>query len=156
MEIRQLEGTEKAAAMELAWRVFQEFEAPDYGPEGVPAFRAYITDPAVSDLTVYGAFSGENLIGMLAVQEKGSHIALFFVDPVWHRQGVGRALFRRFLADSGAESVTVHSSPYAVEVYRRLGFQDTAPEQQADGIRYTPMRHRLSGCPFVISQYPSL
>lgn len=150
MEIRQLEGTERAAAMELAWRVFQEFEAPDYGPEGVPAFRAYITDPAVTDLTAYGAFSGENLIGMLAVRE-GPHIALFFVDPVWHRQGVGRALFRRFLADSGAESVTVHSSPYAVEVYRRLGFQDTAPEQRADGIRYTPMRYRrqagVTGCP---------
>lgn len=150
MEIRQLEGTERAAAMELAWRVFQEFEAPDYGPEGVQTFRAYITDPAVSDLTVYGAFSGENPIGMLAVRE-GPHIALFFVDPAWHRQGVGRALFRRFLAASGAESVTVHSSPYAVEVYRRLGFQDTAPEQQADGIRYTPMRYRrqagVSGCP---------
>lgn len=145
MEIRRLEEAEKPAAMELAWRVFLEFEAPDYGPEGVRTFRVYITDPAaVSDLTAYGAFSGENLVGLLAVRE-GAHIALFFVDPVWHRKGVGRALFHRFLADSGAAEVTVNSSPYAVEVYRRLGFSPTAPERLDDGIRYTPMAYGRTG-----------
>lgn len=66
-------------------------------------------------------------------------ISLFFVDPAWHWQGVGKAFFRCFLADSSAEKVTVHSSPYAVEIYRRLGFHPTASEQVADGIRYTPM-----------------
>ena len=43
-------------------------------------------------------------------------------------------------AAGGWDCVTVHSSPYAVEVYRHLGFSHTAEEQLSpDGIRYTPM-----------------
>ena len=34
---------------------------------------------------------------------------------------------------------TVHSSPYAVEVYRHLGFVPTDSEQVTHGLRYTPM-----------------
>ena len=142
MEIRKLTETEKPAAIDLAWRVFQAYEAPVYSPEGVRNFRAYITDPAaVSALTVYGAFEGETVIGALAVREGGTHISRFFVDPAWHQKGVGKALFFHFLADSGAGKVTVNSSPYAVEVYRRLGFHPTAAEQLTDGIRYTPMEY---------------
>lgn len=143
MDIRKLTENEKPAAMELAWRVFLEFEAPEYSPEGVLAFRTYITDPAaVSALEVYGAFDGKVLLGVLAVRQNGTHISLFFVDPARHRQGVGKALFRRFLMDRGNGAVTVHSSPYAVEVYRRLGFCSNAPEQVSDGIRYIPMERR--------------
>ena len=60
--------------------------------------------------------------------------------PAFHRQGIGRLLFQAYLAEGGWGRVTVHSSPYAVEVYRQLGFFPTAEEQLSpDGIRYTPM-----------------
>ena len=35
--------------------------------------------------------------------------------------------------------MTVHSSPYAVEVYRRFGFVPLGGEREENGIRYTPM-----------------
>lgn len=35
----------------------------------------------------------------------------------------------------------MHSSPYAVPVYHKLGFVDTGTEQVSDGIRYTPMKY---------------
>ena len=77
-------------------------------------------------------------MGVLAAE--GDHIALFFVDPAVHRQGIGRRLFQAYLSAGGWDCVTVHSSPYAVEVYRHLGFSPTAEEQLSpDGIRYTPM-----------------
>ena len=77
-------------------------------------------------------------MGVLAAE--GSHIALFFVDPAVQRQGIGRQLFLADLGEGGWDRVTVHSSPYAVEVYRHLGFSPTAEEQLSpDGIRYTPM-----------------
>ena len=76
--------------------------------------------------------------GVLAAEE--GHIALFFVDPAVHRKGIGRGLFQAYLAAGGRGRVTVHSSPYAVEVYRHLGFSPTAGERLSpDGIRYTPM-----------------
>lgn len=140
MKIRRLEASESGPAMNLVWQVFQVFEAPEYSPEGVRTFRRFITDPAaLSELILYGAFEGNSLVGVLAIRKNGTHISLFFVDPAWHRKGVGRALFSHFLADSSAEQITVHSSPYAVEVYRRLGFRPTAEEQLTNGIRYTPM-----------------
>ena len=37
-------------------------------------------------------------------------------------------------------AITVNSSPYAVLVYRKLGFVETDTEQLADGMRYTPMK----------------
>lgn len=125
--------------MDLCRRVFLEFEAPEYPPEGVEAFDTYLADAAqVNSLTAFCAWEGSRPLGVLAAE--GSHIALFFVDPAFHRQGIGRRLFQAYLAEGGRERVTVHSSPYAVEVYRHLGFSPTAEEQLSpDGIRYTPM-----------------
>lgn len=125
--------------MDLCRRVFLEFEAPEYPPEGVEAFDTYLADAAqVNSLTAFCAWEGSRPLGVLAAE--GSHIALFFVDPAFHRQGIGRRLFQAYLAEGGRGRVTVHSSPYAVEVYRHLGFSPTAEEQLSpDGIRYTPM-----------------
>lgn len=139
MEIRRIQGGELPAAMDLCWRVFLEFEAPEYPPEGVEAFDAYLANAEqVNSLTVFAAWEGSRPMGVLAAE--GSHIALFFVDPAFHRQGIGRLLFQAYLAGGGRGRITVHSSPYAVEVYRHLGFSPTAEEQLSpDGIRYTPM-----------------
>ena len=139
MEIRRIQEPELPAAMDLCWRVFLEFEAPDYPPEGVEAFCTYLADTKQAKyLTACGTWKNGRLVGVLAAE--GSHIALFFVDPAFHRRGVGRGLFQTYLAEGGWDRVTVHSSPYAVEVYRHLGFSPTAEEQLSpDGIRYTPM-----------------
>jgi len=69
-----------------------------------------------------------------------SHIALFFVEPCYQRQGVGRALFTVAKEACVCDTMTVNSSPYAVEIYRRLGFHALSEEQLADGIRFTPMK----------------
>ena len=114
--------------MDLCRRVFLEFEAPEYPPEGVEAFDTYLADAAqVNSLTAFCAWEGSRPLGVLAAE--GSHIALFFVDPAFHRQGIGRRLFQAYMAEGGRGRVTVHSSPYAVEVYRHLGFSPTAEEQ---------------------------
>ena len=139
MEIRRIQEPELPAAMDLCWRVFLEFEAPDYPPEGVETFHDYLVNTEQEKtLTVFEAWEDAGLLGVLAAE--GSHIALFFVDPTFHRRGIGRQLFRAYLAEGGWGRVTVHSAPGAVEVYRHLGFSPTAGEQLSpDGIRYVPM-----------------
>ena len=108
MEIRRIQGGELPAAMDLCWRVFLKFEAPDYAPEGVEAFRAYLSDiEQVNHLTLFGAWEGQELLGVLAAE--GSHIALFFVDPAFHRQGIGRLLFQAYLAEGGWGRVPLRS-----------------------------------------------
>lgn len=141
--VRILAAEELDGALRLARRVFDRFEAPEYSPEGVQNFADTLAQPEYREsIHCYGAFDGSTLIGMLATRNAGAHITLFFVEEAYHRQGVGRMLFTAALADARGNAMTVNSSPYAVEVYRRLGFIATRPEQVTNGIRYTPMRYR--------------
>jgi len=140
MIFRSLSEKEKDSALELAWNVFLEFEAPDYSREGVDEFAKTIRDPGfIGKLTIYGAFEGEDLLGVLATRSGGDHIALFFVKAKRQGQGIGRRLFDLAVKENGSGKLTVNSSPYAVEIYRRLGFVQTNTEQVTNGIRYTPM-----------------
>ena len=139
-EVRPLAPDEITQALALANRVFMRFEAPDYSPEGIENFQRTIGDPAYrSQVIFYGAFDGDTLIGMLATRNAGAHITLFFVEEAYHRKGIGRALFSAALANTQSATITVNSSPFAVEIYQRLGFVKLKDEQVTDGIRYTPM-----------------
>ena len=127
-------------ALELCWRVFLEFGAPEYSPEGIAAFRASLDDQERNrKMDFYGAFDGDALVGVLSMRAP-QHISGFFVDAAYHRRGIGRRLFEAMRQDYETQVFTVNSSPYAVEVYRRLGFVPTDTEQLTDGLRYTPMR----------------
>ena len=138
--VRRLAPEEYPEALELCWRVFLEFEAPEYPPEGVAAFRASLDDEErTRRLDFYGAFDAEKLVGVLCMRAP-QHIGGFFVDAAYHRRGIGRRLFEAMRQDYETQVFTVNSSPYAVEVYRRLGFVPTDTEQLTDGLRYTPMR----------------
>lgn len=139
--LRELDKSETESALALSWDVFQEFEAPDYTQEGIDEFYRSIHDPEyLSLLRIYGAFLQHELIGVIATRSEGKHIALFFVKGAYHRQGIGRKLFQLIRASRPNETITVHSSPYAVPVYHKLGFQDTDTEQTFHGVRFTPMK----------------
>ena len=145
MEIRRLLQSEKAGAMNLVWNVFMESEAPDYEDEGIEAFRYFInSDEAIDRLEIYGAYEEENILGVIATRNQGNHIALFFVDVKHHRRGIGRKLFETVLKYSTSDTITVNSSPFATEIYHRLGFVDTSIEQKKNGIRFTPMKYLKS------------
>lgn len=137
--IRDIDISESADELELAWKVFLEFEAPDYSKEGIDEFYKSIHDPEyLAMLKCFGAFDGERIVGMIATRSSGHHIALFFVDGRYHRRGIGKKLFLRAVSDVTGK-ITVNSSPYAVEIYRKLGFESTDNEQVTNGLRYTPM-----------------
>jgi len=150
--IRALLPEDLDAAMSLVWEVFSEFEAPDYSDEGVAEFRAYIRSDAVralmarGELALWGYFDGSAMVGVIAARPP-LHIALLFVQKQYHRRGIARALLHTVLTEFGRPSdcgtVTVNSSPYAVEAYRRLGFADTDREQTVNGLRFVPMRRPL-------------
>lgn len=139
--VRRLSREEIPAALELCWRVFLEFEAPEYPAEGIAAFRASLDDPhRTRQLNFYGAFDGDALVGVLCMRPP-QHIGGFFVDAAYQRRGIGKKLFAAMRQDYARQEFTVNSSPYAVEIYRHLGFAPTDTEQCVDGLRFTPMRY---------------
>ena len=136
LSIKRLDKKEIENALNLVWKVFLEYEAPDYTQEGIDAFYKSIHDETyLSMLSVYGAFSNEKLLGVIATRNNGKHIALFFVDGRYHQQGIGKQLFQTVRTGK----MTVNSSPYAVAVYRKLGFEAVNAEQVVTGLRFTPM-----------------
>jgi len=138
--IKEIKQEEMENALSLVWKVFQEYEAPDYTKEGVEEFYRSIHDENyLSLLTIYGAFIKEELVGVIATRSEGTHIALFFVESKYQRQNIGKQLFQMVKTKCPSDRMTVYSSPYAVKIYHRLGFQDTNTEQVDKGLRFTPM-----------------
>ena len=147
--IIKLEITKIEEALNLVWKVFEEFEAPDYSDEGVQEFKKFIVpenyiDKIIkSELLMWGCFLENQIIGVITTRPP-CHIALLFVDKAFHRKGIARSLLNTVLdhykKTSNHTEITVNSSPYALEAYRRLGFVDTDTEQLKNGIRFIPMK----------------
>ena len=144
IQIKTLELFQRDDALELVWKVFLKYEAPDYTKEGADEFFKSIHDDEwLNQIKMYGAFDGDRLVGVIATRQEGTHIALFFVDGEYHRKGIGRLLFQRVLEDNKVNYMTVNSSPYAVPVYEKLGFEATDVEQVKNGLRFTPMKYQV-------------
>ena len=147
---RDMADGEEAAVLAIVMAGFDEFVRPDLSFEGVAEFersaRAFVLDrPPGHRLWV--AEMGNELVGMLDMRD-GSHIALFFVEPGHTRRGVGGRLLEHAIdkcreVDAHLPAVTVNSSPWAVPVYRRLGFEAMDDEREHSGIRFVPMVRRL-------------
>ena len=140
MEIKAISPKDYGEAFELVGKVFDEFEAPEYSEEGVRSFKSSLKDEKyVSQLKVYTAVDKNKVIGVIATRNNSTHIALFFVDRAYQGKGIGRQLFELAAADNCMGFMTVNSSPYAVKIYRKLGFEPIDEEKTDGGIRYTPM-----------------
>lgn len=141
MNIRKIKAQEMNEVLELVWRVFLEFESPDYTEEGIKEFKETIDDEKwVKARDFYGAFDKDNkLLGVVATKDI-THIALFFVKGEYHKQGIGRKLYEEVKTLNKEGYFTVNSSPYAHEIYKHLGFIDTDKEQCINGLKFYPMK----------------
>lgn len=140
MEIKLITDEYMSEALKLVWEVFLEFEAPDYSEEGVNEFKKTIDDKKwISDRVLYGAFIDGKIVGIIATKDK-SHIALYFVDGKYHRQGIGKSLFKKIESLNDLDYFTVNSSIYAHDIYKHFGFVDTDKEQCVHGMRFYPMK----------------
>ena len=60
--------------------VFIQCGKSDFDEEGLETFKSFIYNKdLVNELTIYGAFEGESLIGLIATKNEGKHISLFFI-----------------------------------------------------------------------------
>lgn len=150
MEIIKLQKKDIKNALDLVWTIFQEFEAPDYSKQGIEEFREFIEYNSIiekfdkGELYFWGCIDSNELVGVIATRGI-DHICMLFVNKEYHRRGIARSLFQTVkescISQKGIGKITVNSSPYAIEVYHRLGFFDTDKELTVNGIRFTPMSY---------------
>jgi ribosomal protein S18 acetylase RimI-like enzyme len=143
------------AVSEMVWEVFCEFEAPDFSDKGINTFKEFI-DPEnllahikENNFKICCCFDRDLLVGVLALREI-THISLLFVRKSHHRRGIAKKLLEMAIEDifelnPAAQELTVNSSPYAVEIYKKFGFISTDVMQEKDGLTFMPMKKCLKG-----------
>ena len=153
MQICRLTKRNIKTGLELVEEVFDEFLEPIYTKMGVETFRYFIREENIismmekGEMIFYGAYVENELVGVIALRSP-QHLSLLFVKQEYQRQGVAKKLFRMVRSLYVGKKLekpylTVNASPYAVEVYKRLGFAPIGKEEEKDGIRFTPMLFRL-------------
>ena len=138
-------------ALDLALRVFIEFEAPDYEQGALEKFKSdciknneYIENYISGKHLMFIALDTyNNIIGI--VNERGDgRISMMFVDGKYHRQGIATALMQRIVCElkfRGINKITLHSSPYGLPFYKNFGFITTGAEQKLSSFIVTPMEY---------------
>lgn len=115
---------------------------------------------------IFERLASPRFAGLLAEDDRGAcgvilmrdttHLYHLFVRRDRQGHGVGRRLWQAMTgaggsADTARTRFTVNSTPSAVEVYRRMGFEPSARMQHSDGISFLPMVCELaySACPIM-------
>ena len=100
MQIRQLQVNEYDRALTLSLDVFIQCGKNDFDEEGLETFKSFIYNKdLVNELTIYGAFEGESLIGLIATKNEGKAYFLIlhhaYVSWKRYRQTIIRGRYPR-------------------------------------------------------------
>ncbi len=143
-------GEEKEIS-EMISTVFHKYIAADYCNEGIQEFTKYIEPKLIlkrfneGNILITAKHEGK-IVGAVAIQDK-KHISLLFVSEQYHQKGIAKELVKKAIEKAekeyGITDISVNSSPYAVEIYEKLGFIKTDNKQEQNGIRYIPMTKEL-------------
>lgn len=151
MRIRKIKKGEEKLICRLVLEVFDEFIAPDYCVEGIKEFRQYVNPELINqrlkiNCLMYVAEIENDIAGVLELRDY-NHISLLFVKKQYHNQGVAKALINKAVSickKNNGEKLEVNSSPFAVNIYKCLGFAATDWEKTVNGIRFTAMEKKVS------------
>ncbi|HEY5802404.1 MAG TPA: GNAT family N-acetyltransferase [Lysobacter sp.] len=148
--LRQATTADADAISALVCGLTGRWIAVDCTPEGAARLLQLLAPgPTAGRLAVGYRYAlaerGQTLVGVAALRLP-THLYHLFVAEAVQRQGLARHLWQTVQAwvDPPAP-VTVNASRYALEVYRKLGFEATGPERSEHGIVFTPMRWRPPG-----------
>ena len=147
-EFRWAKEDEWAPAMEMIWKTFLKFEGNDYTEEGIRNFFDFITDDKLyaaflrGDYQMMVALDKGRVIGAGSIRNR-NHLSLLCVDEDYHRRGEGKTLLEKLCQylqrEEGERYMSLKAAPYAVEFYRKLGFNAVNGEEEYSGIRVTSM-----------------
>ena len=144
IEELKLENLEEA--IRVIEITFLKFEAPDYSKEGVENFFKFANYETIKEnlnrnMKIYVAKVKEKIVGVIGYKDN-LHINLLFVLEKYQYNGIAKALYNEVIKNcrnAETKRITVNSSPYAHDVYKKLGFIDDDKIHEVDGIKFYPM-----------------
>ena len=151
IKIEKYNPGEEQSIEKLIRIVYDEFVAPDYSEEGNNHFYDFIKPESIVERVnngniIFTAKDGKRMRGMIELKNY-NHICLLFVDRRYHGLGIARDLFNKIVElvrdNTHVKLIDVHSSPFAVPVYERLGFRVISEMQEMDGIKFVTMEYDI-------------
>jgi GNAT superfamily N-acetyltransferase len=139
-KIHRPTAEEAKQALDLALRVFIEYEMPEYELEALENFKL-----ALKINNTFVATKNGKVIGIIN-ERGGGHVSMLFVDGDYHRNGIATALMNHMsndLKSKDFKQITVNSSPFGVPFYEHYGFIATDEMQRKDGFIYLPMTYDI-------------
>ena len=98
-----------------------------------------------TDIHYFGTEIEAQVVGCVAYIEP-SHVMHYFLLPEYHGQGYGRHMWDFLEAEilqHMPDAMTVNSSFYALEIYKKFGFEVVGEVTQQWGVHFIPMRKTL-------------
>ena len=140
---RDLELEDMKEASELVWKSFYYHNSRTCTMAAIESFRESVSVAALQlgmlgGMRFVGAFSDGLLVGVGALKPEGE-LSLLFVRHDRIRQGVGAFLLSELKKGCAAGRITVNSSDFAVDFYKKNGFAAAGGRSVRGGIYYTPM-----------------
>ena len=143
MIIRTMTQRDLNGVSAVCLRSFKQCVADSLPPKGAKTFSNVVSPKALSerlqkDNLMFVAEDGGQPVGMIELKE-GRHIAMFFIEPSYQRQGIGRQLLREAFEHVRRETITVNASLSSVPAYERFGFELNGEVGESGGLIYQPM-----------------
>ncbi|MDP4187401.1 MAG: GNAT family N-acetyltransferase [Bacteroidota bacterium] len=148
IEIIPYQKGQEEAIYQLIKKVYDEFVAVDYSVEGNDFFYDWIKPKNIAkrqkkQVNLWVAHSDSKIVGMIEIRDN-KYLSLLFVDKEYQRRGIATSLFREALKvcirrDPKMKKIHLHSSPFAIPVYKKMGFVPTDSILEENGIKYLPM-----------------
>lgn len=156
MSARILSGQEVALAADLAQVVYRNSIEPFFNhPQMDRVFYEYadrnrlVERAEAGQVVVWGAFMGNNLYAMAAMQPEG-HITMLYVLQQFQKRGTGKALLKeikKYAFDKyHYAAVTLNAMPpWTADYFRHCGF--TSINNQADLRSFVAMQSKIGTVP---------
>lgn len=147
MAITILDENNLSLGLNLILNSFMEFESSNLSQEGIDEFQKFISESSLKqklekkELELFCYCINSEVIGILGLKNN-SHISLLFVKKSFTKQGIGTKLIefaKCKCQESRIKKLTVNSSVYGKEFYKKLGFKQQNNEICFNGLKFTPM-----------------
>lgn len=152
-----LPGEEKEI-LDLVRTCFDEFVSTDCTKAGIIFFYEFIDIEVFRKRNQFETFTyiAKNnlglIVGMIEVKNDG-HICLLFVHKDYQSKAIGYHLFKKakdYFMKYGKDKVkmTVNSSIYAFDIYKKYGFTAVSNQKTLNGINFIEMEFSSNKCLF--------
>lgn len=140
---------EEIKIVKMIYKAFEKYIAKEYSELGIKNFYEFVNPEEIMNRQNSGNIIktykiNNNIVGMIEVKEN-NHICLLFVDPEYHKQGIGKKLIDEIveLLKEKTDIITVNSSTFAENIYKSYGFSETDKQQEKNGIIFIPMKRTI-------------